>query len=138
MSYTSAEGRKTIGTESSESEDSLCLDQIFGLLSNSRRRHAIEVIMEHERLPFGTLVDHVAELEYGLSIDEISSDERHTVYVSVQQSHIGKLEDAGVVEFVDGCKTGTIALGDNAEELYEWLCKNDEPRSVRKRIASVF
>lgn len=117
------EASKGVGSQTSESTDAEWLDEVFALLSNSRRRHAIQIMMEHERMDFGELVDRVAELEYQLPIDDISSDERHTVYVSLSQSHRPRLEKAGVIE----CErdTGTVSLGPRSDDLAEWLSHID-------------
>ncbi len=85
-------------SKTDESADSEWLDEVFQLLGNSRRRAAIQHILEHERIGNKELTWLVAEEEYGLPREEISSDERHTIYVSLSQTHLPRLEKAGVIE----------------------------------------
>ena len=121
------------GTNVAESADStLSLDEIFAVLSNSRRRHAIQVLMEHERIDFGDLVDRVAELEYGLPIEDIDSDERHTIYVSLQQTHVSRLEEDDII--TRDRDTGSIGLGPNADELADWIAKIDGDDSLGSKL----
>ena len=121
------------GTSVAESADAaLSLDEIFAVLSNSRRRHAIQVILQHERIDFGDLVDRVAELEYGLPIEDIDSDERHTIYVSLQQTHVGRLEEDDII--TRDRDTGSIGLGPNADELADWISKIDGDDSLGSKL----
>ncbi len=126
------------GTRVTKSDESaISLDEKFDLLSNSRRRAAISVLFEHERIEFGELVDRVAEIEYQLPIEEISSDERHTIYVSLQQSHKKRLERSGVVEE----EHNSLKLGPNADEMREFLADTDvlpEEGGLRDKVASFF
>jgi tRNA threonylcarbamoyladenosine modification (KEOPS) complex Pcc1 subunit len=89
-------------------------------------------MLEHERMDFGEVVDRVAELEYGLHIDDISSDERHTIYVSLQQSHAERLEKAGVFEMERD--TGTVSLGPRADDLAEWIAMIDGDDSLGSKL----
>lgn len=133
------EASKAIGTGTSDFATSEWLDTVFSLLSNSRRRAVIEVMFEHERIDFGDLVDRVAELEYGLPIEEISGDERHTIYVSLQQTHCDSLEQEGIIE--RDRDTGTVGLGHNADELREFIGRidgDDSLGSKLKRSLAVF
>lgn len=135
MSHNKAHARAALsrnGTKVTDSDGSLTLDERFSLLANSRRRHAIEIIFEHERIDFGELVDRVAELEYGLPIEEISSDERHTIYVSLQQTHTERLEEDGIIS--RDRDTGTIGLGHNADELADMLAKLDGDDSIGRKL----
>ncbi len=86
--------------------------------------------MEHERLDFSELVDRVAELEYGLHIDDISTDERHTIYVSIQQSHADRLIEAGVFEM----DHNTVTLGPRADDIAEWLSHIDGEDSLGSKL----
>ena len=127
------------GTEVQNIDRSEWLDEVFTLLSNSRRRHAIQVLLEHERIDHGELVDKVAEAEYGLPIEDISSDERHTIYVSMTQTHLDRLEDDGIIS--RDRDTGTIGLGPRADEIAEWLSHidgDDSLGSKLKRSLAVF
>ena len=78
----------------------LKLTTIFEVLSNPRRILLLDALSRAGgEMAFRELVDDVASAEYGRSMDEISSDERHTIYVSLYQTHIPKLGELGVLEF---------------------------------------
>lgn len=124
MSTHTLEASKSTDSQLPKTANSEWLDEVFTLLSNSRRRHAIEIMMEHERINHGELVDRVAELEYGLDIDEISSDERHTVYVSLTQTHLPRLEKNEIIE--RDRDTGAVSLGHQADELMEFMAHEDD------------
>lgn len=104
-------------------------DNAFEVLASERRRLAIRTLFEESPLEFATLVDRVAEKEHGAPIDSIDSDDRHAVYVSMQQTHSDRLERADVI--VRDPADETISLGPNAQQLGEWLSitedEEDEP-----------
>lgn len=112
--------------------EELGLDEIFGTLSNSRRRAAIAVVLEYENITFRELVDRVAEVEYGHPIEDISSDERHRIYVALQQTHVRKLEEAGAIDNDDR----RITPGPNADLFEAYLEKIGE-RSLITRLRQV-
>lgn len=75
----------------------LTLDLVFDLLSNARRRHVLELLGDHDgETSFRELTDAVARREMG---EPVSYDQRKRVYVSLRQSHLPRLADAGVVEY---------------------------------------
>ena len=113
--YLSVNGTRVSNTE----ESPLSLDDVFGILSNSRRRATLRVIAEHQNLDFGELVNHVSEIEYQLPIEQISSDERHRVYVSLQQTHKRTLEEHNIIQTED--EGSRIKIGPNAHELLEFM-----------------
>jgi hypothetical protein len=73
------------------------IDQLFALLSNSRRRHTLYQLYRSEDGAVGVeaLTDAVAVSETGRA-DESRSK---SVYVSLYQTHLPKLESFGVVEY---------------------------------------
>ncbi len=81
------------GTELSE-------DQLFTMLANQRRRHIIHALLNRkETVDIGTLSEEIAAWEDNLTIEEISSKDRKRVYTALQQSHLPKLDEAGIVAF---------------------------------------
>ncbi|ELZ20147.1 hypothetical protein C477_07006 [Haloterrigena salina JCM 13891] len=80
--------------------DELTEDELFELLSNRRRRHILHTLMdEAETVDIGDLSQEIAAAEDGLAYEEVSSSDRKRVYTALQQSHLPKLDKAGVVEF---------------------------------------
>ena len=75
-------------------------DELFDVLANSRRRHVIELLIEaDEILDIGTLATRIAARENEIEIEAVTSDERKRVYTALQQSHLPKLDAAGLIEF---------------------------------------
>ena len=76
-------------------------DELFDVLANSRRRYALHALTGDETRTheLGDLSERVAAWENGIDVAEVSYDERKRVYTALQQSHLPKLDDAGVVSF---------------------------------------
>ncbi len=85
---------------SGAADDVLTEDELFTLLSNQRRRHILHTLMrEDRRVDIGDLSQEIAAWEDGLAFEEVSSSDRKRVYTALQQSHLPKMDAAGVVEF---------------------------------------
>jgi DNA-binding transcriptional ArsR family regulator len=81
----------------SNGDTALSLDELFDILRNARRRHVVELLDEYGgEAEFRELTDAVARRETGAPV---SYEERKRVYVSLRQSHLPRLADAGVVEY---------------------------------------
>jgi hypothetical protein len=93
-------------------------EDVFSILSNQRRRYAVRACQQLDA-PFelGELAEYVAAEECGKPLSEVTSEERRRVYTSLQQVHIEKLEDAGVIE----CERKTIEPTERLEELEFYL-----------------
>lgn len=74
------------------------LDDVCRLLANERRRHALECLKSHEgSLSVGELADEVAAREADESPPP--SGKRRSVYTSLAQIHLPKLDEFGAVEY---------------------------------------
>ena len=90
----------TDSSDSSDSSGTLTEDELFELLSNRRRRYILhELMWEDGRLDIGTLSQEIAACEDGVDLQEDSSSDRKRVYTALHQSHLPKLDKAGVVDF---------------------------------------
>ena len=67
------------------------------LLGNERRYLIVQLLSENGTMSKRELVDHVAARENDTTPEELTSDERKRVHVSIHQQHLRKLEDAGVI-----------------------------------------
>ncbi len=95
-------------------------DEAFDLLSNHRRRFALRHLQRNgERAELGELAERVAAWENGTSVREVSADERKRVYTSLQQVHLPRMDETGIVEFDD--RAGVVTLGPAAEDLDLYL-----------------
>lgn len=78
-------------------EQSLSHDQLFHLLGNRRRRFALHFLKQVRECKTGEIAEQVAAWENGVSIEAITSTERKRVYNSLQQTHLPKLRDTGLI-----------------------------------------
>jgi len=110
----------------STTADPLSLDLVFEVLKNERRRRVLKYLSESssETVSLSDLAEHIAAIENDKPEKALSSQERKHVYVGLYQCHLPKMDDTNVIDF-DGNR-GTIALGDNAEQLYPFLDAEDE------------
>lgn len=76
------------------------IDELFDALSTQRRRTILHKLATTEYpLTVGTLAEHVAAVENDCTVPEVTTQERKRVYVAIYQTHLNKLEDAGLCEW---------------------------------------
>jgi len=106
------------GSEENYSDTDLSRNEIFDLMSNYRRRSAIFYCKQaNGSVSLSDLADQVTAWEHDKEVSEITSSERKTVYTSLQQTHLPRLERAGMIDF-DGDE---ITLTDRIELLDIYL-----------------
>lgn len=111
-------------------ERSVSDDDVFTVLSNCRRREVIRYLSESDgQVSVGELAEHIAVEENGTTHQELSSDERKSVYVSLYQNHLPVMDDAGVVDYAENRKT--VELLDGASRLEPYLA--DATRTLEGR-----
>ncbi|AZQ14306.1 hypothetical protein [Halorubrum sp. PV6] len=99
---------------------------VFSVLSNRRRRFALHALCQHEdAADLGWLAKRVAAWEAGVSLAEVDSDSRKSCYVSLQQSHLPKMDEADVVSFDK--RAGVVRPTPAAEELDVYFDVVTEP-----------
>lgn len=93
---------------------------IFDLLSNSRRRMVLFYLREHggEMSPTD-LAEEVAAIENEVDVDELNYKQRKRVYVSLHQTHLPRLADAGVVHYDKD--EGVVRLTEDADVIDSYL-----------------
>lgn len=70
------------------------------MLSNRRRRYVIHYLQYHdETVDLGTLAEQVGAWEHGTDPDRLTSTQRKNVYTALQQRHLPKMDEAGLVSF---------------------------------------
>ena len=76
-------------------------DELFDVLSNQRRRFAVHLLKreEDDSIAIGDMAEQIAAWENGIETTEITGNERKRVYTALQQSHLPKMDKAGVVDF---------------------------------------
>ncbi|THE64854.1 ArsR family transcriptional regulator [Salinadaptatus halalkaliphilus] len=104
----------------SEDDGGLSKDVIFELLKNRRRREVLAYLLEAEdTVTLGELAEQIAAWENDTDVNALSSDQRKRVYVALYQTHLPKMDDAGIVEYDQD--RGLISLSDNADLLMMYL-----------------
>ncbi|MDF9746951.1 DUF7344 domain-containing protein [Natrinema salsiterrestre] len=99
-SRTTASNEPTRETETVASSPELSLDDVYHLLQTKRRRDVLRYLREAEEpVRLRELAEQVAAWEQETTIDELSSDERQRVYISLYQSHLPKLDNHGIVDY---------------------------------------
>lgn len=86
------------GTES----EAVSNDQLYDLLADTRRRYALHYLKQSaEPVDVGELAEHVAAWENDKPVEELSSQDRKRVYISLYQSHLPTLDENGLVDYDD-------------------------------------
>lgn len=94
-------------------------DEVFELLSNERRRGVIHFLKraDDEPLAVDALVDSIAAWEAG--DEEVTSSLRASVYSSLVQTHLPRLDDADVLEYVE--EEGYVEPTEHTREIQLYL-----------------
>ncbi|MHC3437968.1 DUF7344 domain-containing protein [Natrialbaceae archaeon A-gly3] len=109
-----------IASVTDDDGDSLSKDVIFELLKNRRRREVLQYLLEtEETVTLGELAEQIAAWENDTEVTALSSDQRKRVYVALYQTHLPKMDDAGIIEYDQD--RGLIELSDNADLLMMYL-----------------
>lgn len=88
-------------------------DEIFEVLSNTRRRQVIFLLYNQSgQANLGDLAETIATVEEGA---EPTTEQYKRVYISLYQTHVPKLEDYGIVEY--DSETKLLELTDSVDQL---------------------
>lgn len=102
--------------------DSVTLSQdlVFEVLKSPRRRYALYYLRQQNKpVNLSEITEQVAAWENRTTTDALESEQRKRVYISLYQTHLPKLADAGVVEY--DRNRGVVKLSDSARELDDYL-----------------
>lgn len=100
--------------------EELSQDTVFDVLSSARRRDTIKILREEETpIELTTLAEIVAARENDTTVEELSSQDRKRVYVSLYQTHVPKLVDVGIVEH--DTDSGEVWLTPKASAIEQYL-----------------
>lgn len=100
----------------------LSKSEIFDVLRNQRRRfvlHYLEHFDGEGPVELGELATQVAAWEYDVPATSVTSTQRKRVYTTLQQSHLPKLDEAGIVKF--DSNRGTVCATDIVGDLTIYL-----------------
>lgn len=91
--------------------------EIHSVLSNNRRSLAIQILSEEGATTLRQLANDIAKIETGEPSPPRSA--RQSVYVTLHQSHLPKLDTLDIVEYDDASKH--VELGPRSDELHAYL-----------------
>jgi hypothetical protein len=90
-----------------QTEQQLGEEHIHHVLSNERRRRALQLLKdEPETIDLRTLVEEIAAMESGETPPP--ADVRQSVYCSLHQTHLPRLHRHGIVDYDDDRKEITL------------------------------
>lgn len=97
---------------------SLSETTIHSILQNERRRYVLEYLREHEQQTcLRDVVEWIADIEDDESPS--STNVRNSVYVSLHQTHLPTLDEAGIIDYDESRKT--ITLQEQARDLVVYM-----------------
>jgi hypothetical protein len=119
-------GNDVKGTDTNDPDETgterngLSKDAVFFLLKNRRRREVVEhLIAADGDVQFDDLVRAVAAEEMEKGVEELTYKERKSVHTSLYQSHLPKLQEAGVVEY--DRRSGSVVATPQVESIRPYL-----------------
>lgn len=104
-------------------------DLLYDLLKHQRVRQALRILFrEHEELSLSNLAEEIIRKEN----DTVSTKEKKSVYVSLYQEFLPRLEEAGIVDW--DASTGVVSLGKNSEEIKPYIEEGSPQFDVSESI----
>lgn len=95
-------------------DDELSLDELFDLLRNRRRRDIISYLDASDgTVTLDELAESIAADENDIKPEQLSSQQRKRVYISLYQNHLPKMDELGIVEYEQN--RGVVTLLDISE-----------------------
>ena len=101
-------------------DPALTKGEIFDVLRNQRRRFVLQYLKYAESpVELGDLATQVAAWEYETTTEDVTSEQRKRVYTTLQQTHLDKLDEAGIVEY--DSDEGLIQATEQTDDLNVYL-----------------
>lgn len=105
---------------SEPNREELSRNLVFDILSSPRRRYLLYYLHQAgEPVSIQELSAQIAAWENDIPADELTSQQQKRVYVSLYQTHIPKLEEAGIAEYNQ--EDGTVRLTSRVEQMDDYL-----------------
>lgn len=90
--------RRTVSSSTLDVE--IGIDDLLETLRNERRRLVIRELAERDKpVTIDTLSRRLAAIQNDVDEDDVTATQRKRVYVSLYQTHLNRLEDAGLLEW---------------------------------------
>jgi len=95
-------------------------DDAFEALSNSRRRQVILSLSRSENpVPASDFAREIAAKENEIDPEQVTGEQRTKVYIGLIQSHLGLLDELGIIEFNDRAKL--VSETDDTQPLANYI-----------------
>jgi hypothetical protein len=108
--------------DSPDYSDEFTREVVFEMLSNRRRRYVVHYLLDADDEAEAELRDlarTIAAWENGKRPEGVTSTERKRVYNALQQAHLPKMDDAGLIAF--DSSRGTVSATDGLADLQVYL-----------------
>lgn len=113
------EGADDSASDAESSPLELEKDLVFELLKNHRRRSVLKHLRDHGETPLGDLAEAIAAEENETTVADLSADERKRVYIGLYQTHLPKMDGAGVVNYDQN--RGLVSSGPAIDQLLRYI-----------------
>ncbi|MFC6875177.1 DUF7344 domain-containing protein [Halobellus marinus] len=91
-------------------------DELYDIFANRRRRYTLHYLQQVDgRTDLGEMAEQIAAWEHKKARQEITSNERKYVYSALQQRHLPKMQDVGLVGF--NKRDGTVEPTPTLDEI---------------------
>ncbi len=95
-------------------------DEIFHLLQNERRRMVLRYLRGTEGpVRMRDIAEQVAAWEHDTTVEQLTSTQRQRVYIPLYQSHLSKLDEAGIIDYQKN--RGIVERKPLAEQVDQYL-----------------
>lgn len=112
----------TMGVPDSEP---LVPDEVFEILSNHRRRMVLYYLRKQgDAATVKELAEEIAAMENDVAVEDVTSEQRKRVYVSLYQTHLPMMADLNVIEYDKDA--GTVNLATQTTSIDRYLTSNTE------------
>lgn len=107
-------------------EKPLTNDDIFDILSNSRRRRLLYYLEKRDgSAELRELARLIATAESDSDTEEVPSDAIRRVYISLYQLHVPNLQEFGLVEYDED--TTLVSMTERVDEMFELFVMKTSP-----------
>ncbi len=90
----------TLLTETETPDEPLDRDDVFHILQCRRRRLVLKYLQEHDGpADMRDVTERIAAVENDTTVAQLRSQERQRVYIALYQSHLPKMDRAGIIEY---------------------------------------
>lgn len=119
-----SDSRWPFGARSSSDSEPLSSDEVFEILSNHRRRMVLYYLRQNgEFLTVNELAEKIAATENEVPVDELTSQQRKRVYVSLYQTHLPKMAQTNVIDYDED--EGVVRLTDRSNSVDRYLTTSE-------------